>query len=207
MRRLSRRGLILAAGVFIAAANAMLVYYGLAHTPVDRVIWQNTFVQFEMFAAGILLAIFTSTEDTWLTSPIARSAFAASVPIIWVITESCTHIKLRTQNAMGPVSLCMGYALVASSCALLIYAFLGSNNWPKWLMHMGKVSYGLYVFHVSAIKAISHITLLTSFWAREILTLGVISTLALLSYRFFETPFLKMKQRLEVIPSRPVEID
>jgi peptidoglycan/LPS O-acetylase OafA/YrhL len=108
---------------------------------------------------------------------------------------------------MGPISLCVGYALVAFSCALLIYAFLGSNNWPKWLGHMGKVSYGLYVFHVPAIKAIAHITLSTSSWTREILTLAFTSILALLSYRFFETPFLKMKQRLEVTPSRPVEID
>jgi peptidoglycan/LPS O-acetylase OafA/YrhL len=46
-----------------------------------------------------------------------------------------------------------------------------------------------------------------SLWVHQTLSLLVTIVLALLSYRFFETPFLKRKQRLEVISSRPVEID
>ncbi len=205
MRSLSRRQLVVAAMVFVLAANSMLVYDGLHHVNPDSVIWYSSVVQFEMFAAGILLAIFTANQRTWLTSSAVRIVLAAMVPIIWFAAEY--YSEIRHASLVGPLNLCLGYALVASSCALLIYALLGSSGWPKWLVHMGKVSYGLYIFHLPVIIFIRHLTFLKSFWLVEVLALFSTSILALLSYRFFETPFLKMKQRLEVIPSRPVETD
>jgi peptidoglycan/LPS O-acetylase OafA/YrhL len=207
MRRLTRRGLIIAAGVFIAAANAMLVYDGLRHVPAEWVIWYNSLVQFEMFAAGILLAIFTVEERSWPSSRFVRLILIASVPTIWFVAEYFTKIKLLGQGALEPGRLCLGYASVAISCAVLIYAVLGSEGWPRWLVHMGKVSYGLYVFHVPVLIVIRRSPFSMSFWLAEALALILTSALALLSYQYFEMRFLKMKQRLEVIPSRPVDID
>lgn len=204
-RWLSRRHLIVAAVVLIVVANLMLVHDGL-HLYADYVMWFSSLVQFEMFAAGILLAIITADQRTWLTSFRIRLSLISLVPILWFGAEYYFDIRRAGLVSVGPVRLCLGYAVVAISCALLIYAFLGSTGWPKSLVHMGKVSYGLYVFHLPVVTLIGRSTL-TSFWLKETLALLATSILALVSYRFFETPFLKIKQRLEVIPSRPVEQD
>ena len=185
----------------------MLVHYGSVHAVSDYPVWFNSLVQFEMFAAGILLAIATFNNTNWLSSKLARTIIAASVLVILVATEYFFHIETPNYSSTGPLSLCIGYALIAFSCALFIYAILGSMGWPRWLVHMGKVSYGLYVFHVPVIVLVGRVASLAPLWLRESLALLLTSALALLSYRFFETPFLKMKQRLEVIPSRLVNID
>ncbi len=205
MRSLTRLQLVAAALVLLLAANCMLVYDSIHQVNAPSVIWFNSLVQFEMFAAGILLAIFTANQRTWLTSTPARILLAAMVAGTWFVAEY--YFKIMHEALLGPLRLCFGYAFVASSCALLIYALLGSTGWPKWLVHMGKVSYGLYVFHMPALIFVRHLTFLKSFWLSEFLALLLTSILALLSYRFFETPFLRMKQRLEVIPSRPVDVD
>jgi len=207
VQKLDIRYLVFAAFVLIVVANAMLVHYGSVHAVSDYPVWFNSLVQFEMFAAGILLAIATFNNTNWLSSKLARTIIAASVLVILVATEYFFHIETPNYSSTGPLSLCIGYALIAFSCALFIYAILGSMGWPRWLVHMGKVSYGLYVFHVPVIVLVGRVASLAPLWLRESLALLLTSALALLSYRFFETPFLKMKQRLEVIPSRPVNID
>ena len=207
VRKLNVRHLTFAALVLIVVANIVLVHYGRVHATSYYPVWFNSFVQFEMFAAGILLAILTFNETTWLSSWLIFSIFAATASVIFIGNGYFCHTKTQNYPSDGPLSLCLGYALIAFSCALFIYALLGSKGWPRWLVHMGKVSYGLYVIHVPAIIFMERITHGTPLWLRQVLALLLTSALALLSYRFFETPFLKMKERLEVVPSRPVEID
>lgn len=206
-RKLSTRHLVFAAAAIILVANLVLIHYGRIHACSDYPVWFNSFVQFEMFAAGILLAIVTPNPTSWLSSYAARTVCIAGVFATLFATEYFFHIETVGYPSSGPLSLCLGYALVAGSCALLTYAVLGSRGWPKWLVHLGKVSYGLYVFHLPVISVFSRVQLHASLWVHQTLSLLVTIVLALLSYRFFETPFLKRKQRLEVISSRPVEID
>ena len=56
IRWFSRRGMMVCSFLFIAAANITLFILGQRHA-LGREVWANTFVQFEMFAAGILLAL------------------------------------------------------------------------------------------------------------------------------------------------------
>ena len=49
---LSRRGLWFAAAVLVAGAVATEALLGYWHSDTDAVVWTNSFVQFEMFAAG-----------------------------------------------------------------------------------------------------------------------------------------------------------
>jgi len=68
--------------------------------------------------------------------------------------------------------------------------------------YLGKISYGIYMFHMIAIYATSQFFRSTDWW-RESLVLycvayygmafGLVILLAGLSYRFFETPFLRLK--------------
>jgi peptidoglycan/LPS O-acetylase OafA/YrhL len=72
------------------------------------------------------------------------------------------------------------------------------------LAYLGKISYGLYIFHVAAIRLVQTVrpgligpaVLLIAF----ALTVG----LAMLSYRYLESPFIRLKNRLEYITTRGV---
>jgi peptidoglycan/LPS O-acetylase OafA/YrhL len=207
VRKVNTRHLVFAAALLILVANLVLVHYGRIHASSDYPVWFNSFVQFEMFAAGILLAIVTFKQANWLSSWVARSICVGSVVAILFSTEHFFHIKSYGYPSSGPLSLCLGYALVASCCAVFTYALLGSRGWPKWLVHLGRVSYGLYVFHLPVISFLYRELPDVPIWVDRALSLLLTIFLALLSYRYFETPFLKIKQRLEVIPSRPVEVD
>jgi peptidoglycan/LPS O-acetylase OafA/YrhL len=77
-------------------------------------------------------------------------------------------------------------------------------------VYLGRISFGLYVFHVLAKDFALHFLPKTGdyhgflfvLWLSA--TFGLTVGMAALSYRFFETPFLKMKKRFEVIASRPI---
>jgi len=104
---------------------------------------------------------------------------------------------------------------------LVLVAFLGvrSNLLPNWAIHLGRISFGLYVFHDFAIMLTNGLILqpLASFkvgivnalkgpifMTNIVLSLALTFVAAALSYRYLETPFLKMKERHSVIESEPV---
>ncbi|HZY83053.1 MAG TPA: acyltransferase [Cyclobacteriaceae bacterium] len=77
----------------------------------------------------------------------------------------------------------------------------------KMLSKLGVISYGLYCYHFIGILTTTTLTsklgLNTSLWQVMILetcmALGITIVIGMVSYRFFETPFLKLKNRFEYI--------
>jgi peptidoglycan/LPS O-acetylase OafA/YrhL len=95
----------------------------------------------------------------------------------------------------------------------MLIAFLGVSRrmLPGWAIYLGRISYGLYVYHLFAAYLTSKLMIghLASYKSpiyllKGVLALGLTVVLAALSYRYFETPFLKMKKRHSVIESQPV---
>jgi peptidoglycan/LPS O-acetylase OafA/YrhL len=85
-----------------------------------------------------------------------------------------------------------------------------TRNIPPPLIYLGRISFGLYVFHLLAIQVVEiykSIFALSGWYgyiggAAASLLLTII--MAALSYRFLETPFLRLKERFAVIASRPI---
>jgi peptidoglycan/LPS O-acetylase OafA/YrhL len=118
-------------------------------------------------------------------------------------------------------SIAAGYTFIATGCLLLFVSFLGLlPRWvPKPLVYLGKISYGLYVFHMLSLSVFWRL-----FWFSEnqrsslqtgsgiilgaravlilLLSLGMTVMCATLSYRFLERPFLAMKERFTFVRSR-----
>ena len=79
----------------------------------------------------------------------------------------------------------------------------------SFVCHLGKISYGLYVFHLTAIWAAELIVPENalpeaSMWiVRTALAAFITLIFADISYRYFEKPFLRMKRKFTYVESRP----
>ncbi len=89
---------------------------------------------------------------------------------------------------------------------------LVNRRWRIWelspLVYLGRVSYGLYVFHVLGLM-ISDYTIhhqdssLGRYFLRDSVAFAITVALSAISYRWLETPFLRLKQRFTHVLSRP----
>ncbi len=206
-----QKRLRLAAIALIISANIWLYFLGKAHT-TDAAVWTNSFVRFEDFAAGILLCLLLhgrtlKLSDRQRLGLLAGSAFCWFYPVYGLGLRSNGNVCLGSWHLMG------AYNLTTLGCCLLLLAFLGVNKrvLPGWFVYLGRISYGLYVFHELAIKITSSLLSLhhttvgsLTMLIKGLTAIGLTILLASLSYKYFESPFLRLKQRHEVIESRPV---
>ena len=93
----------------------------------------------------------------------------------------------------SPESL-WSYPLAALSAAASLRGVLGLTLRQPVVEYLGKISFGLYVFHVAAL----------SIAGSAVAGLALTVAAAALSYRFLESPFLRWKGRLARVESRPI---
>lgn len=103
------------------------------------------------------------------------------------------------------------YALVGVGAAMLTLAALHAP-WARWLAtpwlrYLGKISFGLYVFHFIGIEigmSIGGAVGTSNSWAIAVVSLVATVSAAAVSYETFEKRFLVLKRRFETIKTRPV---
>lgn len=210
MRWFARRGLLICALVFLVAANTTLYIFGERHVDTGATVWPNTFVQFEMFAAGILLAL--ARKPAAGRRPGLGISLTLTGPVLWFV--ACFFFGARQPATAGAarngIELIIAYALIALGCAAVLQGFcmIGPSHMPRWAAALGKISYGLYVYHLLAIEfAQACFRSLHGFFflaASGILSLLLTIAAATLSYSFLEAPFLRLKRRFEIVHSRPI---
>jgi len=186
-------------------------------------IWFNSFVQFQFFALGALLALCLRGRVPAL-GLLSRIAIFVAGLTSWLIADGV--LRLGGADArLSSGSIIAGYAFVAIGCLLFFVSFLGMlTRWvPKRLVYLGKISYGLYVFHMLALSVSWRL-----FWPAEsqrsslqatswngvvlgaraalilLVSMGMTVICAALSYRFLEQPFLSIKERFTFVRSRNV---
>jgi len=219
VKRFNRTSLYWFCALLILVANACLYYFGYASANGHRIandthIWANTFVQFEGFAAGILLCLVLNGRlpkfALW-----QRLMFLAGCGLCWM--TACYGLHSRFIDASenpGSWPLIAGYALGALGSVFMLIAFLGANPklLPGWAVYLGRISFGLYVFHQFALDTAYHLlghgaqVSIRDRILRVCFSFGLTILMAGFSYRYFETPFLKMKKRHSVIDSEPLEV-
>lgn len=189
----ARRTLAIIFMAVIALSYGVLVYLQRRGMQWSQV-WANSFVQFQFFAAGGLIALWQYGR---------RSATPRLLRI---------GLLLLAAAAWSPVahrSLATGFALVMVGTVAVFYAILDTRRRvPKALIYLGKISYGLYVFHEMFLWIIFQPGRGSSFFARHavcgsLLALAATIAAASLSYRFFEMPFLRLKRHFETVKTRP----
>jgi peptidoglycan/LPS O-acetylase OafA/YrhL len=116
----------------------------------------------------------------------------------------CGHFVLLSR-----AFIFFSYPCATVGCVLLFLAVCGLAINIRPLVYLGKISYGLYAYHMLALtvmglalrgQANTSLRFLT-YWLGG---LGLTIALASLSYRWLETPFLHLKERFAMVKSRPV---
>lgn len=173
-------------------------------------LWYDTPVAFLFFAAGAILALATRGKPT----PAMRKGdrgFLLAAGLLLLAVAAEMGIGTAEVTGLSRGSLLMGYGAAAAGCSAIFAATLGLRNVPGVLIYGGRISYGLYVFHSGMLELARWVTAPLRLAHFSALNMDAVDGVALVlsfgaahfSYRYFERPFLVLKERFEVVKSRP----
>jgi peptidoglycan/LPS O-acetylase OafA/YrhL len=184
-----------------------LSFLGLLGKSANPVVFINSFVICGFFALGGTTALWMRGSTRRLPLPVRALLFSTGILLFSISTTIC---GVHAISAISAGKLVAGYLLVGLGCLALFLGFLGATipPWARGLVYLGKISYGLYVFHLLcaimiewfAKNVLHHEHWPLSFPFALLLTI----LFASLSYRFVESPFLRLKERFVFIQSRRV---
>lgn len=208
VRRASKRNLIqIATGLLVLAALARLILL-LKHTG-GQPIWYNSFARLDSIACGILLAAIFHGRPTLRVGLATRLALLLAGISAWLIVGLRCGLLDPVPTLLGGM---IGYPLMSLGGVAIFLCVLGAaqDGLPflkySWLVYFGKISYGLYAYHFLGLQLSHH--LLTRYhnahsWTLSWLCgLAITFSLAVVSFRWLESPFLRLKRnKFTHIPS------
>jgi peptidoglycan/LPS O-acetylase OafA/YrhL len=205
VRKLSRSGIVWAALGMLVISNLTRVTMILLHGGMNSV-WCNTLSRLDPIVAGILLAIMLRGRIPNFHPLLRLAMFGCGIVCLALVAN---YWQIQGPAKLEWIPTLAGFPVVAVSCASILLAVLGTSlPMPRFLLYLGKISYGLYVYHaLGNVLSGAMIPVHNSFLElalRPIAAFAVTILLAAASYAFLETPFLKLKQRFAHIESRPV---
>ena len=186
----------------IAVGFAALFLQGERHLEVDSAIWANTTTHFVAFGVGIVLAE-TTRGLTPVESALGRWMLVVLAFVAFFVAADLFDGK-RIAPATSGLDVVIGHGLAAVGAGALIVAVLDLRvAFPPTLLHLGKISFGLYVFHVLGLHFVD-VMVTAPAVVRAVLGFAVTVIAARVSYAVWERPFLSLRQRFQTIASRPV---
>ncbi|KAA6455584.1 acyltransferase [Acidobacteria bacterium AB60] len=191
-----RRILVISAAAWIASQFGILLMQRM-HYDSWRV-HVSTITQLQYFAIGAAISALLNGRIPRFRRAVRGLLIVAGLSVFLLFPDTAAP-------RLAP------FLSAGTGCALILLGFLGAGvpAWMKPLQSLGKISYGLYMIHAALLVQISY-------WAPRILHmdhnvflikilvgLPLTVLLAALSYRFLEKPFLKLKEKFEIVHSRP----
>ena len=176
--------------------RVLLAVYEVKHPGV----WCNTLARFDPIALGALLAFFLGGRAPQIKTGL-RLALCVLALAGWLLVA-------KYLGDDGPTSVAT-YFVSALASVMLLTAVLQTNTrllaFPPftWLVYLGRISYGLYVFHLFALALVAkQLVVPLGFESRMLLSFLLTVLLAAVSYRVLEQPFLRLKKRFSYRPAR-----
>lgn len=188
----------------IASASAMLVIANLTriwfvvHPRPEPFLWAATLSRLDPFAVGALVAVFLHGRVLQLGRAARVGGVLLGVGVLLLIGRYGAH--------SGPRALFFYPAEAVAAGLLLLAVIRPMGSWTvgpigRALVYLGRISYGLYVFHLMFLELVPAVTGLRLRQATPLAFVMTIAT-ASLSYKWLEVPFLKLKKRFTFVPSR-----
>lgn len=185
MHRIKQLGVVML--VVAVATRILLAIVGVKHPGV----WCNTIARLDPIALGALLAFVLNGRAPQIRNAVRLVMCVAALASWWVTARFLAHD--------GPTSVAT-YGLSALASVMLLAAFLRSEA-PllrvaplSWTVYLGRISYGLYVFHLFALALFMQLALPLGYELRVFFSFLLTVTLASASYKLLEQPFLRLKK-------------
>ena len=179
----------------------VLAVYGVEHPGV----WCNTLARLDPIALGAILAFTLRGRSPQMNNLLRVVLCAVAFASWWLIARYLSQdgtSSIATFALSGFASVVLLMAVLRSEAPLLrVPPF-------SWLVYLGRISYGLYVFHLLALAVMMNVSFVPglgipiSFEFRVLFSFLLTVALAATSYSFLEQPFLKLKERFSY-RSRP----
>jgi peptidoglycan/LPS O-acetylase OafA/YrhL len=211
-----KRGLKAFSFIALLLAYATIIYYAQHPTKGFTGEWTNSFVQFQFFAAGMLISVYLKDWQPKWSGWVRIVLFAAGLASWLAASIYCEVHADAPHLSTIPQAIC-GWLCILLGVLLYFFSLYGASlkNMPRIFVYLGRISYGMYIFHITMFWIVYQIfkNELANYseklgvyeWRNELgFILAFIATLSisLLSYKYFETPFLKLKRKFTFIPSR-----
>jgi peptidoglycan/LPS O-acetylase OafA/YrhL len=211
-----RRILFIVSYVLLALAYLMVLLYAPHPKWGDTREWTNSFVHFQFFSAGTLIALLLRGRLIRLAVPVRLVGFVIGF-CCWLAAVLCFHVRDRELQS-SPAGTIAGWLLVLAGATLFfLCSFSTPSQWiPKWLSYLGRISYGLYVVHSLVLFVVfakaapymhrrfagGHLPEAIADCLAAVVVLALSIGLAHLSFQYFERPILRFKKRFTFIPAR-----
>ena len=198
------RALTVCAILTIPTGYGVLFYLCGKGVPMQPSLWTNSFIQFSFFGIGALIALAFHKRSFSIPISLRLLLFGGGI-LLWLVANYNFHVNGIFYEARPWLVSC-GLGLVAVASVMIFCSLFGMSRslLPPQLIYLGKISYGLYVFHVPCrdtahwlLGGIRHALLL-----QPLLEMALTILVAAFSYRYFEKPFLRLKARFEFIKTR-----
>lgn len=213
-RYCGRRRLATVALLTFPLSAATIVWLASRPGATNLAIWANPIVEFQIFAWGVLLALVLGRRKPSFGRN-ARIALLGCGVGLWLVAARWLPIDDAKMPGIG--ALVLGYLVVGAGCAAMFVSVYGlsKRRIPAFLIYLGKRSYGLYVFHELSLECaerfLNHFRATSSTTHHLVFGLGHVSlglgltvAVSALSYKYFETPFLRLKDQFAIVRSRAV---
>ena len=191
--------------VVAVVTRIVLAIVGVKHPGV----WCNTLARLDPIALGAILAF-------WLNGRAPQIGNGLRV-VMAVVALASWWLTARFLDQDGPTSVAT-FGVSALASVLLLAAVLRTEA-PSlrlapfsWMVYLGRISYGLYVFHLFALAVVMQNSLASSFGVpirfelRVLLSLLLTVGLASTSYSLLEQPFLRLKKRFSHVPAEKSDL-
>lgn len=198
--------------LWAVVALSPLLRFWVALEGVKGATYFATFCRLDVLAMGSLIAIALAERKS-----VPRTAARSANVMFMCLFVAVLALGITKQlDFRMPLFNLVWLSIVDGACAVLIcvvlfgkVASLDALLGHRWLVAIGRVSYGIYLFHYPIFKIVDPVSrnMFGESWMRTVLTaLGsIIATLLLAaaSWRWFERPILRLKDRFSNVPPLP----
>jgi peptidoglycan/LPS O-acetylase OafA/YrhL len=213
VKYLSPASLLGISSLLLTAAYLTLARLLAQGHALDPAIWVNSLVQFQFFALGTATAVVLRGRVPQLSKSLRWGLFIAGL-----LCLRAAQAAVYSEDTVVPhddLHIAPRYLIALPGCLFLFFSLLQmpAGRWQRPWIYLGKISYGLYVFHVMWLglfrDLLAHfgggrLSPLASQLSTMALALPATVVTGMLSYRYLESPFLRFKKRFTVVRSRPL---
>jgi peptidoglycan/LPS O-acetylase OafA/YrhL len=210
-----RFGLKIVSFTLMAVSYAVVTWYAWKGFHGFSSQWTNSFVEFQFFSAGTLLSLTLKGRTPQWKLPLRFLGILGGILCLFVASVYL-GVQADTPHSTA-LQAPVGWALVLTGTVLFLLSLLGTppHFLPKPIVYLGRISYGLYLFHQFIYFLVfdvwkAHLLHLSELlhlenWSGAVGTTIAFCTTVLLahvSYQLYEKPFLRLKRRFTFVPSR-----